>query len=333
MEGEAPTVSNLDNQDLSYKNDKWTGRTPAGAAAIYSADLIEVVELCVRYDVEDRPSAQEALVLIEQYMPTYADSMDRWGTLSWVKAQHANAKEAKDGNDAEDADDGDTTAGSTTTGSKRNSTAPLPPPKRLRFIGALQQRLQLVAAQMKGAKPRVNKADQEFILADRHKIILSDDKSFNSCEFFECADPKHIEFRDITNTAALATAFIDPVILPTRATSAPPIPSGAITVRVYYFTAGDVFTLLTTQARYQAAFDYRYSITPNPTTISSMDWSLARTRFLYHERRATNLHERMYWLSRSVQAEYYARGDYVNGRGSDFYIGLAVLNWSTHLGG
>jgi hypothetical protein len=56
-------------------------------------------------------------------------------------------------------------------------------------------------------------------------------------------------------------------------------------------------------------------------------------RILYHERRATNLHGRMYWLSRSVQAEYYARGDYGRGRGSDFDIGSAVLNWATHLGG
>jgi hypothetical protein len=44
------------------------------------------VESCVSFDVEDRPSAQEALALIEQCMPTYAEGMDRWGTLSWVKA-------------------------------------------------------------------------------------------------------------------------------------------------------------------------------------------------------------------------------------------------------
>jgi serine/threonine protein kinase len=82
MEGEQPVVTDLGNQDLNYKNDKWTRRTPAGAAAVYSTDLIDIVESCVSFDVQDRPSAQEALMLIEQYMPTYADNMDRWGTLS-----------------------------------------------------------------------------------------------------------------------------------------------------------------------------------------------------------------------------------------------------------
>jgi hypothetical protein len=247
-----------------------------------------------------------------------------------VKAQHANTKEAKDGDDAEYPDDEeeeeeDTTAGSATAaGSKRKLTAPLPPAKRPRFTGVLQQRLQLIAAQIKGAKPRVHKADQDFNLADKHRIILPDDKCFISCEFFECPDPKHIKFRDVV---PLTAATIDSVVLPTRPTSEPPTSSGVRTRGVYYFTAGDNFTLQTTQARYQAAFNHRYSHAPDPTTISSMDWNLERTRFLYHERRATNLHERMYWLSRSVQAEYYARGDYVNGRGSDFYIGLAVLSW------
>jgi hypothetical protein len=160
---------------------------------------------------------------------------------------------------------------------------------------------------------------------------LSDDKCSNSCEFFERADPKHIQFR---NAASLTATSIDPVVLPTRATSAPPLPTrDAMSGEVYYFTPGDNFTLQTTQARYQAALNRSYSATPDPTTISSMDWSLERMRILYHERRATNLHGRMYWLSRSVQAEYYARGDYGRGRGSDFYIGSAVLNWATHLGG
>jgi hypothetical protein len=245
--------------------------------------------------------------------------------------QKLDQMEAKDGDDAEDADEDDTTASSSiAAGTKRKSTAPLPPAKRPRFTGALQRRLQLVAAQMKGARPsKINKADQDFVLADKHKITLSDDKCFNSCDFFECPDPKHIEFRDV---APLTSTSIDPVVLRTRATSAPPISSGATTRGVHYFALGDNFTLQTTQARYQAAFNHRYSATPDPTTISSMDWSPERTRFLYHQRRATNLHERMYWLSRSIQAEYYARGDYVNGRGSDLYIGLAILNWNMHRG-
>jgi hypothetical protein len=35
--------------------------------------------------MEDRPSPQELLRMVEDFMARHADGMDRWGTLSWVK--------------------------------------------------------------------------------------------------------------------------------------------------------------------------------------------------------------------------------------------------------
>jgi hypothetical protein len=62
-----------------------------------------------------------------------------------------------------------------------------------------------------------------------------------------------------------------------------------------------------------------------------MTWSLEQKRFSYHAKRTKNVHEKMYWLSRSVQAEYYAGGLYQAGTDSELYIGMALLNWRTNL--
>jgi serine/threonine protein kinase len=314
----------LGNHDLKYRNENWTRQTLPGAKAVYSADLIELVESCVCYELEDRPSPQEALALIEQYMPGYADGMDRWGTLSWVKAENAKTAEAKDGDDAEEPDDGNEEEENNpiaTTGTKRKSTASLPPPKHPRFTGALQRRLKLVATQMdSGARlGRTNNADYRFILPDKHKVNCPRDKSFNACEFFECADPGHIQFRDDVEDDAgddVEDGVEDDV-------------EGDI--EVHYFTAGDQSTLPNTQTRYQAALTHSRTNPPDPNTISSITWSLEQKRFAYHAKRATNVHEKMYWTSRSVQAEYHARGRWQAGIDSELYIGMALLQWRTNL--
>jgi serine/threonine protein kinase len=311
MEGGIPAPV-LGNNDLKYKNENWTRSTPPGAAAVYSADLIELVESCVCFEMEHRPSPQEALTLIEQHMPRYADGMDRWGTLSWVKAEHAKTADAKDGDDADEADaaeEEDTTA---TTGTKRKATTPLPPPKRPRFSGALHRRLKLVATQMDSGVRlgRTNNADYRFILPEKHKVNCPKDKSFDACEFFECPDPGHIEFRDDVEDDVEDDIEAAPL---------------------YYFTPGDELTLPTTQTRYQAARTHSHIDPPDPKTISSLTWSLEQKRFAYHAKKAMNVHEKMYWLGRSVQAEYHARGRYQAGIDSGFYIGMALLNWRTHL--
>lgn len=171
MEGDALKAPNLSKMhDLGYRNDNWTKRTPEGASAVYSTVLIQTVENCVRFDMVNRSSPQEALAAIEQHMPNFVYGMDRWGTLSWVKAEHTNTGEATDGDDAEDLEigvgeedekeDGEGEAEEEegedkvdtiiATGKKRKATAiPTPVLKRPRFSGALQARLKLVATQMK----------------------------------------------------------------------------------------------------------------------------------------------------------------------------------------
>jgi hypothetical protein len=255
--------------------------------------------------------------------------MDRWGTLSWVKAENAKTAEAKDGDDAEEPDDGNEEEENNpiaTTGTKRKSTASLPPPKNPRFTGALQRRLKLVATQMdSGARlGRTNNADYRFILPDKHKVNCPRDKSFNACEFFECADPGHIQFRDDVEDDAIeddaGNAIGDDVEADTEDD-----------IEVHYFTPNDALTLQTIQLRYQAALTHSHTNPPDPKIISPMTWSLEQKRFDYHAKRAVNVHEKMYWLGRSVQAEYYAGGRYQAGIDSGFYVGMALLNWRTHL--
>jgi len=364
MEGDALKAPNLSKtHDVRYRNDNWAKRTPEGASAVYSAELIRTVENCVRFDMVNRSSPQEALAAIEQHMPSFADGMDRWGSLSWVKAQHANTSEAKDGDDAEDlrdeddeereadeeeGEDKDTTAADTaTTGKKRKAAAtPTPVLKRPRFSGVLKARLKLVATQMKpgAAIGKVKKADQAFILPDKHKIICPDDKLFDADKFFEKEDLGPVVFesgQDDTDIptldmsrprAASASPGRNPrETLATRAKSASPIRSDALVGGIYYFAAGDRSTLQTTRTRHQAAVDHWQSVSPDPTTISTHDWRLEQQRLSYNSKHATNLHEKMYWLSRSVQAEYHANADFDTGRGSNIYIGLAISIWRTSL--
>jgi hypothetical protein len=270
------------------------------------------------------------------------------------QTEHAKTAEAEDEDDAEDEeDDEDTTTTTTTTASKRRkATAPLsappPAPKRSRFSGALKRRLELVAKQMKpGVRlGKVQKADQAFILAEENKIICPDVTFFDADEFFEMEDPGPIEFgveegeqsdtdaaapRDMSKPRASSErpAMSAPQEVPTaRATSVPPTPAGEI----YYFTPGDSTTLQTPQARCQGARNHFQSDPPNPTTISNIDWRLDHKKLSYLSKTATNLHEKMYWLSRSVQAEYYAQCEYDTGRGCDVYIRMAISIWR-NLGG
>jgi hypothetical protein len=178
---------------------------------------------------------------------------------------------------------------------------------------------------------KINKADYTFILPDKHKITCPEDKSFNSYEFFECADPGHIEIRDDVKAAAPRVALSSPprATLSTRANS--PNPSNSDATGLHYFTTGDDITLQNTQSRYQAARDHSRTNPSDPRTISAMTWSLEQKRYGYHAKRARNVHEKMYWLSRSVQAEYHARGRYQAGTDSESYIGMALLNWRTNL--
>jgi serine/threonine protein kinase len=357
MDGDGLTAPVLGNHDLRYRNDSWTKRTQAGASAVYSADLIRVVEDCVRFQLADRPSPQVALALIEQHMPTYADGMDRWGTLSWIKAEHAKTDEAEHGDDAdeEEDEDEDDTATTTAASKKRKATVPPPAPppasKRSRFSGALKRRLELVAKQMKpGVRlGKVQKTDRAFILADENKIICPDVTFFDADEFFERDDPGPIEFEgeeseqgdtgavthDLSRPRASSTHPTTSTlreVITSRASSVPARASNDTAGGLYYFTPGDTTRLPTHQSRCQAARSHFQSDLPNPTTISTMHWRLEHKTLSYLSRNATNLHEKMYWLSRSVQAEYYAKEEYDTGKGCDTYIRMAISIWR-NLGG
>lgn len=77
MEGHWLLSPEPDDRDWRYRNDKWTKITPAGISTFYSADLKQIVESCVRFEMKDRPSPQAALAQTEQFMPEHADQMDR----------------------------------------------------------------------------------------------------------------------------------------------------------------------------------------------------------------------------------------------------------------
>ena len=275
------------------------------------------------------------------------------------QGEHARISEAKDGGDVEDLrdeddeereaeeEDGEDKVDTTTaTSKKRKAASSTSTSKRTRFSGALQARLKLVATQMKPRATigKVKKADQALILPDKHKIICPDDKLFDADEFLENEDPRPVVFeseqdgtdikpQDMSRPrAASARPVRNPrESLATRAKSASPIRSDAPVGGVYYFTAGDRSTLQTTRIRHQAAVDHWQSVSPDPTTISALEWRLEQKRLSYISKHATDLHEKMYWLSRSVQAEYYANNDFDTGRGSNVYSGLAISIWRTSL--
>ncbi|KAG9527754.1 hypothetical protein KCU93_g4934, partial [Aureobasidium melanogenum] len=372
MEGHGLPSPDPDDRDLRYRNDKWTKITTAGISAFYSADLIRTVEPCVRFEMKDRPSPQAALAQIEQFMPKHADQMDRWGTLSWIKAEHARTPEAKDDDDRGEADDENeedeedaTLDISTAVGEKRKpSGGAKPPAKRRRYTGALQRRLELVATQMKsGARiGRVKAVDHQFVLANKHKLIYPNNKLFDPKEFFENADPGVIELeRDTVSVDADGEAGVDgdagaesatrpkPRVraesevpaprasrksLASRPKSAPPKLNGIGEARgSYYFTAGDKAVLETDQARYQAAINHWNSKWPDPKTISSNNWKLEQARFAFNSKKATNVSEKNYWMSRSIQAQSFAEGKYKSGRDSDLHIKLALQTWKKGLDG
>jgi hypothetical protein len=164
----------------------------------YSQDLINLVEDCLRMEMEDRPSPQELLNMVEDYMPMYAEGMDRWGTLSWVKQKSSEI----DGPLVADDDAHiDTDAGTgTATGEKRKATEPLgspPDAKRIKAETALTRRLAYVASVIKGIRPvpKPHEDDQDFKLGWRKRMVYKVvDAMFDPDTFFETADPGPIDY-------------------------------------------------------------------------------------------------------------------------------------------
>jgi len=204
-----------DEQGRRYKtNTKWEKVVEEGKWSDYSKDLIDLVEDCVRDEMEDRPSPQELLDMIEDYIPMYADGMDRWGTLSWVHEKSSEIDERLAAEDASHAD-ADVVADAA-TGEKRKASGPpelFTDAKRVKAQTALERRLAYVASVIKGVRPRpeCHGDDQDFILSRRKRLIYKNvDTMFDSDVFFDTADPGPIKYLELDpNAKYLAVIEID----------------------------------------------------------------------------------------------------------------------------
>ncbi|KAG9565665.1 hypothetical protein KCU71_g4496, partial [Aureobasidium melanogenum] len=209
---------------------------------------------------------------------------------------------------------------------------------------------------------RVKAVDHQFVLANKHKLIYLNDKLFDLNEFFEHADRDAIELEgDAVSADTDGEAGVDghagaePATRPkprvraesegpaprasrkspaSRPKSAPPNLNGIGEAGgSYYYTAGDKTVLKTDQTRYQAAINHWNSKWPDPKTISSNNWKLKQARFAFNSKKATNVSEKNYWMSRSIQAQSFAEGKYKSGRDSNLHIKLALQTWKKRLDG
>jgi hypothetical protein len=193
-------------------NPKWQGLIDNNQWPGYSQDLIDLVEDCLYWEMDERPSPQELLAMIEDFMPMHADGMDRWGTLSWIKQKSSEIDGPLDTDD--DAHTDADFATDTATGKKRKASGPSgspPDPKRIKAQTALKRRLAYVAGLIKGDKPRSNRHadDQDFAL-DRMKLMSyrTLDPMFDPDTFFDTADPGPIAYLDL-DLDAKYSAVID----------------------------------------------------------------------------------------------------------------------------
>ncbi|KAG9672093.1 kinase-like protein, partial [Aureobasidium melanogenum] len=180
------------------ENGQWSG---------YSRDLIELAESCVKYDMDLRPPPMDILVSIKGFMPEHDDGMNRWGTLSWIKAQSSKIDGSLLDEDAQHEDAGhETGAGvSTAAGAKRKASGPptMPPDaKRSKAETALRRRLVTVATEIKGHRPKLHADDEGFSLRQTLKLIYrNEDSMFDPETFFDAADPGPIKFLELGPTA------------------------------------------------------------------------------------------------------------------------------------
>jgi len=191
-----------DDVGLVYTQDPaWDQMVEKDVWAGYSDDLIGLVEECTLFEIEDRPSPQHLLTMIQDLMPQYADGMDRWGTLSWVKHMSSMADESLAADDDTQIDD-DAGTGAT-TGQKRKASEPpesAPDAKRIKAQTALERRLAYVATLIKGSKPRPqhHKDDASLNSLWINRLLYKDaDGMFDPDSFFDTADPGPIEFFEL----------------------------------------------------------------------------------------------------------------------------------------
>jgi hypothetical protein len=188
-----------DEEGLRYiRNAKWDQLVEDEKWPDYSEDLISLVQDCVRDEMEDRPSPQELLRMVEDFMARHADGMDRWGTLSWVKQKSSEIDGPTTADD--DAHTAADTGTDTATGEKRKAAGPPDSPpdaKRVKAQTALKRRLIYVASLIKGARPRLksHEDDTDFRLDPSKRLIYKRiDQMFDPDTFFDMADPDPIDY-------------------------------------------------------------------------------------------------------------------------------------------
>jgi len=76
----------------------------------YSPELIQILNACVQFRVENRPTPQELMEAIEDIMPRFTQGMERWGTAEWFEELNSGGGDTT----VDDTTLGDTTLGYST---------------------------------------------------------------------------------------------------------------------------------------------------------------------------------------------------------------------------
>ncbi|KAI5271981.1 hypothetical protein E4T47_04741 [Aureobasidium subglaciale] len=131
-------------------------------SAGYGLELCDLIDVCLDEDLSERPTPQELVSIIQDYVGVHARNMQRWGTKSWVMRKHTASLQK---------DDDDT----------------------------LQRRFTLVAKQMKLGRTSksldAQSEDRDFVLEDEYKLIYSEeDEDFDIETFYNAPDPGSIKF-------------------------------------------------------------------------------------------------------------------------------------------
>lgn len=197
-----------DDDGLVYEQDPaWDDMVEKGQWPGYSQDLISLVEACVWFEMNKRPSPQQLLTRIQTLMPQHADGMDRWGTLSWVKQRSSEIDESLAADDDtqmdEDTQMDDDAGTGAATGQRRKASGPpdpAPDAKRIKAQTALKRRQIYVATLIKGVMPRPQyHVDDEGVRSRWiHRLVYKDtDSMFDPASFFDTADPGPIEYLEL----------------------------------------------------------------------------------------------------------------------------------------
>ncbi|KAI4723402.1 kinase-like protein [Aureobasidium sp. EXF-10727] len=191
----------------------------------YSPELLNILEAMVQFRVEDRPTPQRILEVVEELMPRFTQGMERWGTNQWFEELNAEAAASEDGSSVSGSE-GTPLRGS---GAGESSTAklidkfkylfcvPAARPKRRRSpierdtspfsavrarAASRKRRQAMVTRQIKeGLRPKLQRyvspdpSDDKFVLKDDLKI-LHPKRPDTIGDYFEAPDPAPTYYKE-----------------------------------------------------------------------------------------------------------------------------------------